>query len=112
MYKTGIKTEAEDTRSVDTLTAKITKIAQGVIDGASHNYIMLEGSDEIFDVSVVDFIDIIRFNVGDEVTVEYKKGEQVDTVLSLNGKASELICTKAAKEEQAEDTAGDSAQTE
>ena len=102
MYKNGIKTEAEDTRSVEILTAKITKIAQGVIDG----------SDEIFDVSVVDFIDIIRFNVGDEVTVEYKKGEQVDTVLSLNGKASEQISTKAAKEEQAEDTAGDSAQTE
>ena len=60
----------------------------------------------------IDFIDIIRFNVGDEVTVEYKKGEQVDTVLSLNGKASEQISTKAAKEEQAEDTAGDSAQTE
>ena len=74
MYKNGIKTEAEDTRSVETLTAKITKIAQGVIDGDSHYYIMLEGSDEIFDVSVVDFIDIIRFNVGDEVTVEYKKG--------------------------------------
>ena len=106
------KTEAEDTRSIETLTAKITKIAQGVIDGDSHYYIMLEGSDEIFDVSVVDFIDIIRFNVGDEVTVEYKKGEQVDTVLSLNGKASEQISTKAAKEEQAEDTAGDSAQTE
>ena len=112
MYKNGIKTEAEDTRSVETLTAKITKIAQGVIDGDSHYYIMLEGSDEIFDVSVVDFIDIIRFNVGDEVAVEYKKGEQVDTVLSLNGKTSEQISTKAAKEEQAEDTAGDSAQTE
>ena len=51
MYKNGIKTEAEDTRSVETLTAKITKIAQGVIDGDSHYYIMLEGSDEIFDVS-------------------------------------------------------------
>ncbi len=59
MYKNRIKTEAEDTRSVEILTAKITKIAQGVIDGDSHYYIMLEGSDEIFDVSVVDFIDII-----------------------------------------------------
>lgn len=56
MYKNGIKTEAEDTRSVETLTAKITKIAQGVIDGDSHYYIMLEGSDEIFDVSVVDLL--------------------------------------------------------
>ncbi len=72
---------------------------------------MLEGSDEIFDISVVDFIDIIRYNVGDEVTVEYKKGEQVDTVLSLNGKASEQISTKAAKERGAEKCA-ESAQTE
>lgn len=35
---------------------------------------MLEGSDDIFDVSVVDFIDIIKYNVGDTVTVEYKEG--------------------------------------
>lgn len=52
---------------------------------------------KIFDVSVVDFIDIIRFNVGDEVTVEYKKGEQVDTVLSLNGKASNRSAQKLRK---------------
>ena len=30
-----------------TIEGKITKIAQGVIDGDSHYYIMLEGSDEI-----------------------------------------------------------------
>ena len=53
---------------------KITKIAQGVIDGDSHYYIMLEGSDEIFDVSVVDFIEIIKYNVGDDVKLEYAKG--------------------------------------
>ena len=46
---------------------------------------MLEGSNEIFDVSVVDFIDIIRYNVVDEVTVEYKEGEKANTVLSLTG---------------------------
>ena len=78
MYENGIKQEAEDTR-------EITKIAQGVVDGNSHFYIMLEGSDAIFDVSVVDFIDIIRYDVGDEVTIEYKEGEQSNTVMSLNG---------------------------
>ena len=44
---------------------------------------MIEGNDGIFDVSVVDFIDIIRYEVGQEVTVEYKEGEKVNTVLSL-----------------------------
>lgn len=85
MYENGIKETAEDTREVRTITAPITKIAQGVIDGNSHYYIMLEGSDEIFDIPVVDFIDIIRFDAGDEVTIEYKEGEQSNTVLSLNG---------------------------
>jgi len=53
------------------------------VEGNSHYYIMVEGSDDIFDVSVVDFIDIIRYNVGDQVTIEYKEGEKSNTVLSL-----------------------------
>ncbi len=48
MYKNGIKTEAKDTRTVESIKGKITKIAQGVVDGNSHYYLMLEGSDEIF----------------------------------------------------------------
>lgn len=55
------------------------------MEGNSHYYIMVEGSDDIFDVSVVDFIDIIRYNVGDQVTIEYKEGEKSNTVLSLTG---------------------------
>ena len=85
MYESGIKEVEEDTREVLTAEGKITKIAQGVVDGNSHYYIMLEGSDGIFDVSVVDYIDVIRYNVGDEVTIEYKEGEKTNTVLSMNG---------------------------
>lgn len=83
MYENGIKEVEKDTREIKTMTAKITKIAQGVVEGNSHYYIMLEGSDEIFDVSVVDFIDIIKYETGQEVTIEYKEGEKVNTVLSL-----------------------------
>lgn len=85
MYENGIKQTPEDTRDVESLTARITKIAQGVVDGNSHYYLMLEGSDAIFDIPVVDFIDIIRYDVGDEVTIEYREGGQSNTVLSLNG---------------------------
>ena len=84
-YQNGIKVVEPDNREIETLTAKITKIAQGVVEGNSHYYIMLEGSDEIFDVSVVDFIDIIKYDIGNEVTIEFKEGEKVNTVLSLNG---------------------------
>ncbi len=85
MYENGIKETPEDTRDVLSISAAITKIAQGVVDGNSHYYIMVEGSDEIFDIPVADFIDIIRYDVGDEVTIEYKEGKQSNTVLSLNG---------------------------
>lgn len=89
MYESGIKKEAEDTREVKSITGKITKIAQGVVSGDSHFYMMLEGSDEIFDVSVVEFIDIIKYDTGDTVTVEYKEGERANVVLSLNGQNAE-----------------------
>ena len=85
MYENGIKEVEEDTREILTAEGKIMKIAQGVVDGNSHYYIMIEGSDGIFDVPVVDYIDVIRYNVGDEVTVEYKEGEKTNTVLSING---------------------------
>ena len=78
------------------MTGQITKIAQGVIEGNSHYYIMVEGSDDIFDVSVVDYIDVIRFDVGDEVTIEYKEGEETNTVLSMTGTDAESEGTETA----------------
>ena len=96
MYKNGIKEVEEDTREILTVTGQITKIAQGVIEGNSHYYIMVEGSDDIFDVSVVDYIDVIRFDVGDEVTIEYKEGEETNTVLSMTGTDAESEGTETA----------------
>ena len=79
----GVKEAEKDTREVLTAEGVITRIAQGVGEGNSHYYIMIEGSEEIFDVSVVDFIDIIKYEVGDTVKIEYKEGEKVNAVLSV-----------------------------
>lgn len=73
----------EETRSVNEAKGKIQKIAQGVVDGNSHYYIMLEGNKEIFDVSVVDYLDIIKYNEGDQITLEYTPGDKANTVLSI-----------------------------
>lgn len=83
LFTNGVKEEAEDTREILSITGKITKIAQGVVDGNSHYFVMVEGSNGIFDVSVVDYIDIIRYEIGDEITMEYKEGVKTNTVLSL-----------------------------
>lgn len=111
MYQNGIKQVEEDTRDILSAQGKIAKIAQGVVDGNSHYYIMLEGSDDIFDIPVVDFIDIIRYDVGDEVTVEYKEGEMSNTVLSLNGKEKQTQETAASGETE-EDVNGETVSEE
>ena len=84
----GIDQESGEDKDVLSVTGKITKIAQAVVEGNSHYYVMVEGSEDIFDVSVVDFIDILRYEVGQEITMEYKEGGTTNVVLSL-GAASE-----------------------
>ena len=59
---------------------------------------MVEGSDEIFDVSVVDFIDIIKYDVGQAVTMEYREGEKTNVVLSLNGEKKNPIAEEEPSE--------------
>lgn len=83
LLSNGVKEEAKDDREIETITGEITKIAQAVIDGTSHYYLMIDGSEDIFDVSVVDYIDVVRCEAGQTVTMEYKKGEKADTVVSL-----------------------------
>ncbi len=83
LFDNGVKVEAEDTREVKEITGEIKKIAQGVVEGNSHYYLMLENSDEIFDVSVVDFIDVIKYDAGDRITIEYKEDDLANVVLSI-----------------------------
>lgn len=82
LLKEGIQVQ-EDTRKTGSISGKITKIAQGVIDGNSHYFLMVEGSEEIFDVSVVNFIQIIKYEVGQEISLEYKIGESVNVVTEM-----------------------------
>lgn len=82
LLKEGIQAE-EDNRKNGSISGKITKIAQGVIDGNSHYFLMVEGSEEIFDVSVVNFIQIIKYEVGQEISLEYKIGESVNVVTEV-----------------------------
>ncbi|PXV85699.1 hypothetical protein C8E03_11553 [Lachnotalea glycerini] len=69
--------------SLQKITGTITKIAQAVVDGNTHYYIMLDGSNAIFDVAVTDYISIVKFNQGDQITFEYSEGSDVNTVYSL-----------------------------
>ena len=88
MNENGIKVDASAASDIQKITGTVTKIAQSVVSGNSHYYLMLDGSDEIFDIAVTDLINVIRINDGDQVTLEYQKGDQTSLVLSLNGETA------------------------
>ena len=88
MNENGIKVDASAATDIQKITGTVTKIAQSVVIGNSHYYLMLDGSDEIFDIAVTDLINVIRINEGDQVTLEYQKGDQTSLVLSLNGETA------------------------
>ena len=75
-----------NTEDAQEITGTIARIAQSVIDGNSHFYLVLEGREEIFDVPVTDFLQVVAMEVGDAVKIEYAPGETVCTVLQLEKK--------------------------
>ena len=63
---------------------------------------MLEDSDAIYDVSVADIIDVIRCELGEQVTVTYKEDKDVNTVTKLN--IGENTKEKASSDKEEADT--------
>lgn len=72
-----------DTSKLPKITGFISKIAAGVVDGNSHYYILLENSDEIYDVEVADYIKIVTYNVGDQITFTYLDGLESNIVMGI-----------------------------
>ena len=65
------------------MTGTIRRIAQSVLDGNSHFYLVLNDHEEIFDVPVQDLLQVVTLQEGDKVTVEYLEGTPVCTVLNI-----------------------------
>lgn len=78
----GISSEGGEL-TMETLSGKIKRVAQAVIDGNSHFYVVLENKNLVFDVPVTEYPEIVKYDVGDTLTIEYTEGEPVCTVISL-----------------------------
>lgn len=75
-----------------TIEGKITRMAQGVVEGNTHFYLVVEGSERIFDVPIVDFMEIVKYDVGDKIKISYVEGEPTCTVLKLEaGEVSKSV---------------------
>lgn len=74
----------EPLASTDHIVGTIDTIAQAVVDGNSHYYVMLIGNDAIFDINVADIIDIIRYKEGSTISMDYVENDKVNIVTKLN----------------------------
>ena len=85
MSDNNIETEAEEEEVVETqtITGVISRIAESVVEGNSHYYLLLDGSDDIYDVNVSENLNIIRYNVGDTITLDYTKDSDRCPVTSI-----------------------------
>lgn len=81
MKSSGIS--AADTSKLSKITGFITKISDCVVEGNTHYYILLNNSNDIFDVPVADFVKIIKYNVGDTITFSYSTSTDVNMVQEI-----------------------------
>lgn len=67
----------------ETVTGTIQRMAQAVIDGNSHFYVVLENEDQIFDIPVVEYPEIVAYEEGDSIIITYTEGTPICSVLAL-----------------------------
>lgn len=121
LSENGIASDGSSTGEKNTVTGVIKRMAQAVVEGNSHFYITLEpetqkitGPDEgniqdgqtlIFDASITSFPEIIGFDEGDTLTMEFKLGQPVCKVVTLEGQeAADAEESQKPEEEQPADT--------
>lgn len=68
-------TVPEDTAKTLELTATVTAIRSGVVEGNTRLYFSLEGQTQVFAVTLASNESLITLNVGDEITLTYKETE-------------------------------------
>ena len=64
-------------------TGTISKMVDAVIEGNSHYYVMFENDSAIYDFTVSELIDIVRYTVGDRITITYHEGSSYNTVQAI-----------------------------
>ena len=67
------------------VTGKISSVSPVVLDGNSHYYLLIEGSDKIYDCPIASVMDVVRYKEGDTVT------------LSVDASTGSLITVNAIK---------------
>ena len=87
-YKELLNTNGIVSESADSLlsaSGKIASISPIVLEGNTHYYVCLENNEDIFDIDMSEetLIGIVRYIVGDTITLKYLEGYGLNTVRSI-----------------------------
>ena len=107
----GITASSANTEGMTTVTGTIATMAQAVIEGNSHFYITLEGSDRIYDLALPGLIEVVGYQVGDEITLQYSEDTPTSPVNEI-GKADTASKKKEEAAEAPEEQPGEEAEEE
>lgn len=66
--------ESEPTVTDGSATGTITLISPVVLGGDTHYYVMIAGSDTLYDCPVAKIVDIVRYKEGDDITLNFSSG--------------------------------------
>lgn len=79
MNNNGIEAE-EDSKEESIAEGIIEKISELIVEGNSHYFIKLSGNDRLFDVDVINNIDILNYSIGSSVKFSYTEGISYNVV--------------------------------
>lgn len=79
----GMVENKEEIVEIKSVTGKIQRMTEAVVDGNSHFYLVLEGDERLFDASIANVMDIVRYQVGDIICMEYREGENSHQVTKI-----------------------------
>jgi hypothetical protein len=101
----GVLSNETDLTDVEEKTGTITAMAQAVIDGNSHFYVVVDDENEMYDFPLPGLLNILKYKVGDQVTFTYLKTGGINQVYSIIGPDGEKQTATAENntEEQAVD---------
>lgn len=83
LLNNGVTKEEEDTREIEEIEGEIAKISPVVIDGNTHYYVLLKNSEEIFEVKTAYIVNIMPYDIGDKIQLEYKDNGNTKTVINI-----------------------------
>lgn len=75
--------EEEVTETLE-VTGVIEKIVSVVVDGNTHFYIMLTDDSNVYDVDVTEFVNMISYEVGDEISIEYADMGDLKEIVNID----------------------------